>query len=211
MAKESVNILKDKIDIVDLLAQLNAALSEEWLAFYQYWVGSFVVEGAMRGDVQREFQEHAAEEYNHAKLLADRIIELEGVPVLDPKQWFDLARCKYDAPVDFGSEILLKQNVESERCAIYRYQQIAEFTNGIDFTTCDIAKHIMAEEEDHEQDLQDYLNDIARMKAYILKNNPHLLLFFFCFDGERKVRPVSTAKTDLIYTIHASCPIVQIN
>mgnify|MGYP001532409485 CR=1 FL=1 len=111
MAKESVNILKDKIDIVDLLAQLNAALSEEWLAFYQYWVGSFVVEGAMRGDVQREFQEHAAHEYNHAKLLADRIIELEGVPVLDPKQWFDLARCKYDAPVDFGSEILLKQNV----------------------------------------------------------------------------------------------------
>ena len=57
MAKESVNILKDKIDIVDLLAQLNAALSEEWLAFYQYWVGSFVVEGAMRGDVQREFQD----------------------------------------------------------------------------------------------------------------------------------------------------------
>ena len=140
MAKETVNILKDKIDIVELLAQLNAALSEEWLAFYQYWVGSFVVEGAMRGDVQREFQEHAAEEYNHAKLLADRIIELEGVPVLDPKQWFDLARCKYDAPVDFGSEVLLKQNVESERCAIYRYQQIAEFTNGIDFTTCDIAK-----------------------------------------------------------------------
>lgn len=169
MAKETVNILKDKIDIVELLAQLNAALSEEWLAFYQYWVGSFVVEGAMRGDVQREFQEHAATEYNHAKLLADRIIELEGVPVLDPKQWFDLARCKYDAPVDFGSEVLLKQNVESERCAIYRYQQIAEFTNGIDFTTCDIAKHIMAEEEDHEQDLQDYLNDIARMKAYILK------------------------------------------
>ena len=120
MAKETVNILKDKIDIVELLAQLNAALSEEWLAFYQYWVGSFVVEGAMRGDVQREFQEHAAEEYNHAKLLADRIIELEGVPVLDPKQWFDLARCKYDAPVDFGSEVLLKQNVESERCAISR-------------------------------------------------------------------------------------------
>ena len=52
---------------------------------------------------------------------------------------------------------------------IHIYQQIAEFTNGIDFTTCDIAKHIMAEEEDHEQDLQDYLNDLARMKAYILK------------------------------------------
>ena len=28
MAKETVNILKDKIDIVELLAQLNAALPE---------------------------------------------------------------------------------------------------------------------------------------------------------------------------------------
>lgn len=34
MAKESVNILKDKIDIVDLLAQLNAALCPKngWLS-----------------------------------------------------------------------------------------------------------------------------------------------------------------------------------
>ncbi len=71
----------------------------------------------------------------------------------------------------------------------------------------------MAEEEDHEQDLQDYLNDIARMKAYISKkNNPHLLLFFFSVLTEKKVRPVSTAKTDLI--LYYSCkirPIVQIN
>ena len=35
--------------------------------------------------------------------------------------------------------------------------------------TCDIAKHILAEEEDHEQDLQDYLNDIAKMKESFLK------------------------------------------
>ena len=33
MAKESVNILKDKIDIVDLLAQLNAALSVRMVGF----------------------------------------------------------------------------------------------------------------------------------------------------------------------------------
>ncbi len=45
----------------------------------------------MRGDVQREFQEHAAEEYNHAKLLADRIIELEGVPYLTLNNGLNLA------------------------------------------------------------------------------------------------------------------------
>ena len=88
MAKESVAILKGRIDVSEVLDELNAALSEEWLAFYQYWVGALVVKGAMRGDVQREFQEHAMEEFEHAKLIADRIIELEGVPVLDPKKWF---------------------------------------------------------------------------------------------------------------------------
>ena len=168
MAKESVKILQGKLDVKSLIEQLNAALSEEWLAYYQYWVGALVVEGAMRADVQGEFEEHAEEERRHAQLLADRIIELEGVPVLDPKQWFELARCKYDAPQGFDSVSLLKDNVASERCAILRYQEIADFTNGKDFTTCDIAKHILAEEEEHEQDLQDYLTDIARMKKSFL-------------------------------------------
>ena len=80
-----------------------------------------------------------------------------------------MARCKYATPNEFDSVSLLNQNVASERCAILRYQEIANFTNGKDYTTCDIAKHILAEEEDHEQDLQDYLNDIAKMKESFLK------------------------------------------
>ena len=80
-----------------------------------------------------------------------------------------MARCKYNTPTEFDSVSLLNQNVASERCAILRSQDIANFTNGKDYTTCDIAKHILAEEEDHEQDLQDYLNDIAKMKESFLK------------------------------------------
>ena len=109
MAKESVKILRGKIDVDNLLSQLNAALSEEWLAYYQYWVGSLIVEGAMRANVQGEFVEHANEEREHAQLLANRIIELEGVPVCDPKKWFELARCKYMAPTDFDSVSLLSR------------------------------------------------------------------------------------------------------
>ena len=147
--------MKGRIDVSEVLDELNAALSEEWLAFYQYWVGALVVKGAMRGDVQREFQEHAMEEFEHAKLIADRIIEL--------------AKCAYTPPTDVDVVKLLKQNVAAERCAILRYQTIAALTDGKDFTTCDIAKHILAEEEDHEQDLQDYLDDIAHMKEYVLQ------------------------------------------
>ena len=38
MAKESVKILQGKLDVESLISQLNAALAEEWLAYYQYWI-----------------------------------------------------------------------------------------------------------------------------------------------------------------------------
>lgn len=166
MARESVEILKGKIDVDKLLMQLNAALSEEWLAFYQYWIGALVINGIMRTSVQKELEEHAQEEYDHANLLATRIIELEGTPVLEPQKWFDLARCKYLTPSDFDVISIVNQNLASERCAILRYEEIANFTTGIDFTTCDVAKHILSEEEDHEQDLQDFLEDINHARTY---------------------------------------------
>ena len=55
MARESVKILQGKLDVESLISQLNAALAEEWLAYYQYWVGALVVEGAMRADVLQFF------------------------------------------------------------------------------------------------------------------------------------------------------------
>ncbi len=54
MAKGSILILKDKIDVKNLIEQLNIALSEEWLAYYQYWIGSFLVKGNQRAAVQYE-------------------------------------------------------------------------------------------------------------------------------------------------------------
>ena len=41
MARESVKILQGKLDVESLIAQLNAALAEEWLAYYQYWAVSY--------------------------------------------------------------------------------------------------------------------------------------------------------------------------
>lgn len=170
MAKGSVAILANKIDVKKLIDELNVALAEEWLAFYQYWVGAQVVEGFQRSEVEKEFLTHANEEFGHAQLLAARIKELDGVPVLDPQKWFDLARCKYSAPVDFEVTALLKDNIAAERCAINRYQEIAAMTHEIDFVTCDMAKHILAEEEEHEQDLVDFMLDIESAMEAIKKH-----------------------------------------
>ncbi len=168
MAKGSVEVLKDKIDVVRVIEMLNIALAEEWLAFYQYWTGAQVISGAMRADVQKEFLEHALEEYNHAQILATRIVELGGTPILHPQQWSEIAGCKYETPNNADSLILLGQNVISERCAIHRYKEIIEYTNGKDFSTCDIAKTIMREEEEHEQELQDYMDDFKLLKSTII-------------------------------------------
>lgn len=177
MAKESVEILKKKIDVEKLVSILNEALAEEWLAYYQYWVGALIVKGAMRTGVQAEFEEHAKEELEHADMLAKRIIELEGTPILDPQKFSELARCKYLVPDQPDVISLLNQNVASERCAIQRYEEIANMTNGIDYTTCDVAKYILAQEEEHEQDLQDYLDDIEEMKrTFSNKQEPENLI-----------------------------------
>ena len=114
MAKGSLEILKNKIDVSKVLEQLNAALSEEWLSFYQYWIGSSYGRRRYASRNSKRAAKHAEAEYKHAKLVADRIIELEGVPVLNPKKWFELARCQYSAPDDFDVQKILFQNVIAE-------------------------------------------------------------------------------------------------
>ena len=158
MKKVSAEVLN--LDVEKLIEMLNAALCEEWLAYYQYWVGARIMEGPMRIPIEAELLEHANEELNHAEMLANRIIELDGTPVLSPEDWPHLAKCKYEAPVDAYIESVLKQNLTSERCAIQRYEMLAKLTDGKDFTTFAIATQILAEEIDHENDIESWLEDI---------------------------------------------------
>lgn len=167
MGKHAVKILD--IDVNELIKMLNSALSEEWLAYYQYWIGARVMEGPMRSEIEPELLLHATQELNHAVLVVDRIIQLGGTPVIDPKEWTKLARCPYDAPVDPYIEAILEQNLAGERCAIQRYKEIADFTSGKDHTTHQIATTILGEELEHENDIEDWITDINRMKEELKK------------------------------------------
>jgi bacterioferritin len=162
MGKHAVKILN--IDVEKLIGMLNAALAEEWLAYYQYWIGARMMEGPMRSEIEPELLLHATQELNHAVLVVDRIIQLGGTPIIDPKDWTRLARCPYDAPTDPYIEAILEQNLNGERCAIQRYQEIAEFTAGKDFATHQMATAILNEELEHENDIEDWLTDLNRMK-----------------------------------------------
>jgi bacterioferritin len=167
MGKHAVKILK--VDTEELIRMLNAALSEEWLAYYQYWIGARVMEGPMRSEIEPELLLHADQELNHAVLVADRIIQIGGTPVLNPAQWIKLAGCDYDEPTDPYVEMILNQNLKGERCAIQRYQDIAEFTHGKDHSTHQMAINILNEELEHEEDIEAWLADLEIMKNEIKK------------------------------------------
>jgi bacterioferritin len=167
MGKRAIEVAS--VDVKKLLEMLNAALAEEWLAYYQYWIGARLMEGPMRSEVEPELLLHANQELGHAVLVVGRIIQLGGTPVINPKDWTKLARCSYDEPSDPYIEVILEQNLKGERCAIQRYKEIADFTSGKDHSTHQMAVAILNEEIEHENDIEDWLTDIQRMKDELRK------------------------------------------
>ena len=159
MAQTAQHIVKEHREkIIELL---NQAFAEEWLAYYQYWIGAKVAVGPMRPDVTEEFLEHAEEELKHANQLADRIIQLGGTPLLNPEDWSKMAKCKYEAPIDENVLAILKQNLTAERCAVAHYQQLCDLCHGVDYVTFRMSEKILKEEVEHEQEIEDFINDLA--------------------------------------------------
>jgi bacterioferritin len=167
MGKKAIEITN--LDVEVLLRMLNEALAEEWLAYYQYWIGARMMEGPMRSEVEPELLLHATQELGHAELIVNRIIQLGGEPILNPDNWKKLARCPYDEPNDPYIEVILTQNLNGERCAIQRYEEIASYTMGKDHSTHQMAITILNDELEHENDIEAWLKDIERLKEDIRK------------------------------------------
>lgn len=148
------------LDVKKLIKMLNKALADEWLAYYQYWIGAKIAQGPMRPEVVAELEEHASEELEHAVMLVERILQLGGTPLLAPKQWFKEANCEYLIPKDPKVRKLLKQNIEGEQCAIKVYNKLIKFTKDKDPVTYNLILKILEDEVEHEEDLQNLLDDL---------------------------------------------------
>lgn len=152
-------------DVGKTIEFLNKAMADEWLAVYQYWVGAKVVEGPMRPEVEGELNEHAKEELEHANMLADRIIQLGGTPLLSPDAIKAASGCGYEAPSDPHVLKILAQNIKGEQCAIAVYNKMLKdigYQN--DPITCNMIRKIMEDEVEHEHDLQGLQRDIELIK-----------------------------------------------
>ncbi len=153
------------MDVDKLLNLLNKALADEWLAYYQYWIGAKVVKGPMKDAVIAELTLHATEELSHAELIAIRIIQLGGNPVLSPEEWLKITNCGYETPSDPYVEIILDQNIKGEQCAIRTYSKLLDITREADPVTYNIVLTIISQEVEHEEDLSALKEDLELMLA----------------------------------------------
>lgn len=148
------------MDVDKLLGMLYDAFSDEWLAYYQYWLGAKVVKGPMKDAVASELLLHATEELAHADLLALRIIQLGGTPPISPEVWLKRSHCGYAAPSDPFVKVILAQNIKGEQCAIDVYQKLLQVVKDADPVTYNLILTILSQEVEHEEDLQSLDEDL---------------------------------------------------
>jgi len=151
------------MDINELLQMLNQAFADEWLAYYQYWLGAKIVKGPMKDAVASELLLHATEELAHADLLAMRIIQLGGTPLISPDKWLENTHCGYDAPTNPFVKEILAQNIKGEQCAIDVYQKLLKIVRDTDPVTYNMVLTILQDEVEHEEDLQSLDEDLESL------------------------------------------------
>jgi bacterioferritin len=159
MAKRGISILKG-IEAKEVIDILNKAYCDEWLAYYQYFIEAKVVKGLMKDAAITELNQHAVDELRHATMLSARIIQLGGTPIIHPGEWLVHSNCGYDAPTNPDVRAILDQAILGEQCAISIYSNILEIVREKDIVTYDLISQILANEVEHEEDLQSLFNDI---------------------------------------------------
>lgn len=137
--------------------ELNKAFADEWLAYYQYWIGAKVIIGPSVETVKKELIDHANDELRHAGMLADRILELGGSLLLNPKDWFEHTVCGFGEPKDPEAKAIIKQNLDGELCAVKGYKELADKLKEKDSTTYSMVLSILKDEEHHVKDLTEML------------------------------------------------------
>ncbi len=159
MAQRGISILKG-IEAQRVIDLFNKAYCDEWLAYYQYFSEARVIKGLMKDAVVAELNLHGADELRHATLISNRIIQLGGTPILHPSQWLSHSNCGYDAPTNFDVRAILDQAVKGEQCAISTYSSLLDHFRDKDIVTYDLVSQILADEVEHEEDLQSLFDDI---------------------------------------------------
>jgi len=141
----------------DLVRVLNDSLATELVCVLRYKRHHFTADGLASPKIADEFLVHAGEESAHADRLAQRIVQLGGKPDFSPDTLSARSHAAYDDSADLKS--MIRANLVAERVAIEIYTQIIGHIGDRDPTTRRLLEDILADEQAHAEELQDWLAD----------------------------------------------------
>jgi bacterioferritin len=147
------------LDLKDLIKDLDRAYCDEWLAYYAWWYMAQAVEGKGYEDMQEFLGKIAKDELEHATELAERIIELGGLPTNNISNLAKGANAPYPGVMKDLSDYdeIIKLVTAAEAGAIDVYNKLAKKTFGKDHDTYQLVCHIMGEEIGHEEMFENLL------------------------------------------------------
>ncbi|MEW6567637.1 MAG: ferritin-like domain-containing protein [Chloroflexota bacterium] len=145
------------LDVADLVADLNRAYADEWLAVYAYTYMGHVITGRPAArNLAELLHDTAKDELEHQQELAKRIVSLGGKPLADVAKLIEASNDGYPMPPgdekDF--EAMVKTVIQAERAAIEVYDRLAAKTEGKDAITHCLIVHILGEEVEHEDEFE---------------------------------------------------------
>ena len=139
---------------------LNEALATEIVCTLRYKFHYYMASGIHSQAVKAEFLEHAQQEQEHADRIAERITQLDGKPNFDPDGLLGRAHADYAEGVDLVD--MIKEDLVAERIAIDTYRAIVEYIGADDPTTRRIMEEVLAQEEEHAEDMATLLAQLGQ-------------------------------------------------
>lgn len=149
-----------KGDLQTVLRVLNEALATELVCVLRYKRHHYMAAGIHSQSVAAEFLQHAAEEQGHADLIAERIVQLDGAPNFNPEGMLTRSHSEYRE----GETLLdmVREDLIAERIAIESYSEIIRYLGEADPTSRRMMEQILANEEEHADDMKTLLEKIGR-------------------------------------------------
>ena len=139
----------------DIVKLLNDSLATELVCILRYKRHHFTAKGLASPAIAEEFMVHAHQETEHADMLAERIVQLGGQPDFAPDGLSKRAHAEYDDSARL--EDMIRANLIAERVAIETYSQMIKLIGDKDSTTRRVLEHILSQEQEHAEELSDWL------------------------------------------------------
>lgn len=141
----------------DIITLLNDSLATELVCVLRYKRHHFTAKGMASPKIAEEFMVHALEETAHADQIAERIVQLGGEPDFAPDRLTQRSHADYDDSADLKA--MIRANLVAERVAIEAYSQMIMLIGDKDSTTRRMLEGILSQEQEHAEELSDWLDD----------------------------------------------------